>query len=384
MPALLLVGSQMRMGGAQRVLLTIARWFHERGTKVTVAFFYDKDGLHQRWQEEAPFPIINLRGWSNDSSLRNYFRLFGGVRRLYLLIRSEKFSAALTFTHHANLLGIPTAWLGGVPVRVASHRGRIYGFPRWQEWLHSQMINLGMAKCLLALSEGVRQEAIREGVKPERVIVIHNGVEKPSLDQGMRSRIRMELDVPDGAALLLSTGRLAPEKGHSVLMQSIPAVLERNKQVVVVIAGEGPLRAGLEEMARKLGVGSQVRFLGLRQDVLELAFAADLFVMPSISEGLGQALLEAMSVGTPVLASNVGGIPELIVDGITGRLVRPSDPGALAEAISDLLGDENERRRLGMAGKQFIAEHFTLEQMCQKYAWLLLGEGAGAEDRRNP
>jgi glycosyltransferase involved in cell wall biosynthesis len=299
-------------------------------------------------------------------------------------MRREKISAVLTFTHHANLLGIPISWLSGVPVRVASHRGRIYGFPRWQEWLHSQMINLGMANCLLALSEGVRQEAIREGVKPERVIVIHNGVEMPSLDQDSRSRIRKELNVPDGALLLLSTGRFAPEKGHSILLQAMPGVLERNIRVVFVFAGEGPLRPELEKMARKLGVDSQVRVLGLRQDVLELAHAADLFVMPSISEGLGQALLEAMSVGTPVLASNVGGIPELITDGVTGHLVRPSDPGALADAISDLLGNEIERRRLGMAGKQVIAEHFTLDRMCQKYARLLLGEGAGTEGTGNP
>ncbi|MEJ5202886.1 MAG: glycosyltransferase, partial [Anaerolineales bacterium] len=142
---ILFVGSQMAVGGSQMVLLQLADWFHAQGYHVAAAFFYDRDGLAEKWQERYSFPVVDLQAWKKGPALLKPLWLVRGILRLFLLIHRERFSAVMAFTHHSNLLALPLAWLAGIPVRVASHRGRILGFPRWQERLHAWMVNSRLA-----------------------------------------------------------------------------------------------------------------------------------------------------------------------------------------------------------------------------------------------
>ena len=139
----------MTTGGAQRALLRLARWFHEHGYVVKVVFFYDKDGLFEDWQQSYPFELVNLNAWSRSKKgLSKFIDLPQGLIKLYRLMRRGEFSYVITYTHHSNLLALPIAWFAGIPVRLAAHRGRIYGFPRWQERLHTWMVNAGIASAL--------------------------------------------------------------------------------------------------------------------------------------------------------------------------------------------------------------------------------------------
>ncbi len=297
-PRLLFLGSQMTTGGAQRVLLMLAGWFHKQGYPVTAVFLYDKDGLHAQWQSQADFPIVNLDAWTkggvNPGKLP---RLAGGMLRLWRLLRVERPDAVMTFTHHSNLIGIPLARLAGVPLRIASHRGRIYNFPGWLARLHAVMVNSPLTTRLVAVSDEVRRQSVEEGVRPDRIVLIPNAVELSPAAPDARARLRAWLQVPPGAALVLAVGRLNAEKGQSLLLQAVPAVLRRFPQTVFALAGDGPLHEELEEQAVQMGIAGRVRFLGVRQDVPDLLSAADLFVLPSRSEGMPNALLEAMAAG---------------------------------------------------------------------------------------
>jgi glycosyltransferase involved in cell wall biosynthesis len=367
--SILFLGSQMETAGAQRMLLEQASWFNNLGWHVDVAFLYDKEGLHQRWQKQYPFPIYNLKARTvQGTKIGNMFRLIGGVWRAARLIMSYRFDVIETFTHHSNLVGIPLAWLAGIKVRVATHHGLFHGFGRGLQRIHAWMVNCGMASCLVAVSEQVCQQALSEGVNAKKVRVIRNGVRLPDIDApAARARIRQEFLIGEDTRVALAVGRLQVEKGHSLLIEIIPEVISRVPNMVFWLAGIGSLRDVLENQVDSLGIRSQVRFLGLRQDIPDLMAAADLFVLPSRTEGMPGALLEAMGMGMAAVAFNISGVSEVIQHEKTGLLVPAEDGQALAQAIIRVFTDETERETLGVQAKHSIMDGFSLEKMCRHY-----------------
>ncbi len=373
--SILLVGTQMATGGAQKGLLDQARWFKAHGCEVAVAFFYDKEGLHQQWADAVDFPIHNLQAYQHGVGLPLQIgSLIGGLWRLWRSLARGKFDIVETFTHDSNLLGLPLAWLAGVPVRIATHRGEIENFPAWRERLHSWMINVGLARMLIAVSEQTRQKAIAEGVKPEKVAVILSGIDP--LDAGSaapRDRVRRELGLGPNDLFLLTVGRLMVQKGHEYLIQSVPQIVSRFPNALVGICGDGPLRASLEDQIERPGLLGRVKLLGMRADVAALLAAADVFVLPSLWEGLPRALLEAMASGLPAVATRVDGIQELVAHGVHGLLTPPRDSDALADAVIQLLENPRLRKEIGEAARAHVLQNHTVEGMCRKYYELMLG-----------
>jgi glycosyltransferase involved in cell wall biosynthesis len=370
--SILFLGTQMSVGGAQKVLLSQAEWFHQRGYPVMVAFFYDKEGLRERWEKQYDFRILDLEARHvGANSLLNLALLLRGLLRLGRLLRQERFSFAETFTPHSNLLGLPIAWLMGVPVRIGSHHGRIQNAPRWLEWLHGRLINSQVATALVAVSSRVKELAVTgEGIRPERVTLIPNGVTLPpdgAYPQEQIDHIRQIFDIHPDAPVLISVGRLSRQKGHRYLLEAMPSVLERFPHVVVLLVGDGPQRADLEQQARHLGVETSARFLGTRDDVYHLLAAADVFVLPSVSEGMPMALLEALGMGVAVVASNLTGIADVVEDGRHGLLTPPGKPDSLAHAVTRLLEDDDLRANLSQSGKQLVRQEYTVDRMCERY-----------------
>ena len=156
---------------------------------------------------------------------------------------------------------------------------------------------------------------------------------------------------------------LTGHKDHATLVEALALVRPLVPEVRLVIAGEGELRPALEAQVRARGLGDRVVFAGFRRDLDRLLPAFSVFCLSSRLEGLGTSLLDAMAFGVPVVATAAGGIPEAVEDGVTGRLAPPRDPGALAGALADVLGDEARRRAFGAAGRRRFLERFTAEHM---------------------
>ena len=372
--SLLFLGSQMTTGGAQRVLLDQANWFASRGYRVIAAFLYDKDDLYEQWQATTAFPLINLNSWGPGNRLKNVYRLLRGMLRLYRLMVREQFCAVETFTHHANLIGLPIAWVANVPLRIATHHGGAEGFPGWVIRVHQLVTNAGIATSLVAVSEHVRRQALtHERIRADRILVIPNGIDVNTgekFSHHERRKLRLTLGIEPDDFLVLTVGRLQEPKGHVFLLEAIPAVLESFPNTVFAFAGEGQLREDLESKARSLDITAAVHFLGNRPDIPSLLGVSDCFVLPSIWEGLPIALLEAMAAGLPVVATKVGGIEEVVTDNRNGLLVEPANPMALSRAIIQLLSSEEHRKHLGSAGKALVNEKYTLDQMCLRYEQL--------------
>jgi glycosyltransferase involved in cell wall biosynthesis len=225
--------------------------------------------------------------------------------------------------------------------------------------VQQRAIALGVGR-YIAVSQDLAQKLIaRMAIRPERIAVIHNGIDVPTAPPVLDAVLHAELSGPDAMPVVLSAARLIADKGIDVLLEAAAQV----PQARFVIAGEGPERDALLAQIRRLGLGDRVSLLGWRRDVRALLAASNLFVLPSRNEGFPISLLEALACGTPIIASRIGGIPEMITHEQTGLLVPVDDPAALADAISAMLASATMRERFARAGRAAALEHHRAEPM---------------------
>ncbi len=167
--------------------------------------------------------------------------------------------------------------------------------------------------------------------------------------------------MPDEATVCISVGRLVPVKGHADLIRGFAHALSEQEDLVLLLAGDGELRDELTALVAELSLGDRVRFLGWRDDTADLLAGSDIFVLPSLNEGLGLVLIEAMAANLPVVATRVGGVPEVVEEGQTGLLVEARNPDRISNAILRLARDRALRERMGRAGRERADEHFSIQ-----------------------
>lgn len=363
----------MATGGAQKGLLDQARCFHARGCNVQAAFIYDKAGVHETWQQQEVFPIHNLRMYDpNASFIQRSIIFLRGLFRLWKFMRREKFDIVETFTHDSNLIGLPIAWLAGVPVRIATHRGLDERFPGWRLKLHTLMINMGIADTFVAVSHEIGRQAQAEGVSPGKIRVIMNGVTPLDVESVDVNEVRQTLNLRKGDLFLLAVGRLTYQKGFDILIDAIPALIQKYPHLTVNICGGGELMADLQAQISDLGLSDHVKLLGNWSNVAPLLAIADIFILSSRFEGLSRAMLEAMAAGLPVVATKVQGMEEVITDGVHGLLIASEDPQALSKALIQMVEHPGIRKQMGRAAQAHIMASYTTDIMFHKYYDLML------------
>jgi glycosyltransferase involved in cell wall biosynthesis len=180
--------------------------------------------------------------------------------------------------------------------------------------------------------------------------------------------VRRELGIAEDALLIGSIGLLWYIKGYDYLLRAMPAIIKRAPEAQLALVGSGQDESKLRQLAEDLAIASKVHFLGWREDIPRLLSALDVYVQPSLSEGLPMSILEAAATGLPIVATNVGGIPEIITDGRYGMLVAPGDEAALAEAVGDLLADTASRETFGAQVRKHVMQHFSADSMAAAYA----------------
>ena len=368
MKRLFLFGSQITVGGAQRVLLDQAQWFYDKGYDVQAVFFYDKDGLLEEWSSRYPFPITALSVYRRGAGIvKNFSGLFRGFLGLIRMLRQVKPDYFESFTHDANLMGIPAAWLCGIKGRFAAHHGQFVGQSGLARALHTRVINSGMTEKLICVSERAKRQALSEGIHEEKIKVIFNGVRPVDADPVVREQTRSELGLGDADVMILSVGRLVPEKAQQHLVKAAELLKEKHPEYCYFIAGEGPCREALEQQIQSIGVQDRFRLLGSRADVDRLLNAADLFVLYSDTEGMPVSLMEAMSAGLPCVASDLEGIAQLIPDERYGSLIPSGDAELLADTIEKALSDPIKKAACGKAAAKRIRDSFSLDASCRQY-----------------
>jgi len=299
-----------------------------------------------------------------------------GFTRLLRSGRPDVFHAHLSWPLAAKY-GLVSALLARVPAVVAT----VQLIPEMELDRSSRLQLRAIARrtgCSIAVSRDIAAELVtRFGWPAERIEVVHNAVDLDRFRAAEGPRLRAELTGGEERPVVLTAARLDEQKGHPVLIRAAAEIPE----ALFVLAGEGPRRAALQELAAELGIADRVLFLGHRTDIPELLAASDVFALPSLYEGSSLAVLEAMAAGRAVVSSAIGGTDELLTDGEDGLLVAPGDSPALASALRRLLGDGELRADLGRAARARAERDFSRGAMAGRvtaiYRRLLGGGPAG-------
>ena len=294
-----------------------------------------------------------------------------GWASLVRLMRRERIDVLHTHKFGSNAWGAVLAPLGRVPVFVAHEHTWSYEGEPVRRFVDRELIARRSAAFVAVSREDRRRMIEVERIAPEDVTFVANGID--AVPPGDGERVRRELGVPEGAPLLGAVAVLREQKGLDVLVRAMAEVLREIPEARLAVAGEGPERASLEALAAELGIAPCVMLLGNRSDVPDLLAAFDVAVSASWFEGSPLAAMEYMDAGLPIVATRVGGMPDLIDDGVHGRLVEAGDSDGLAAAVVDLLRDPERARAMGERARERRRAEFdldgtvrTLEEMYEK------------------
>jgi glycosyltransferase involved in cell wall biosynthesis len=368
-----LLNTLMEAGGAQKAMLQLARGLASRGHYVRVATMYDKGGFVPRFEERFGLEITDLRmKRPGTSAVPNAVWAVRGVRHLRRALMEHGTEVLQTFSHYSNVIGPIVARTAGVPVCVSSQRMRLQGRPWVLRAADRWTVNRAWADRMVAVSDAIRDYCVEDaGIRADRIVTIPNGLDVSEMDRASDSadriidRKREGLGENDVVASVVA--RLHPQKGHIYLLEAVADLIGRHPRLRVLLIGEGNDRGELGNRITDMGLEKVVRLLGDRHDVPELLAISDLFVLPSLWEGMPNAVLEAMAARLPVVATAVDGTAEVVVHGETGWLVPPADSAALARAVEEALTDVERRRKLGVAGRRRVEMEFTLDRYVDRF-----------------
>ncbi len=363
-PTFVIVINSLGAGGAERSLADILPHLHERGVRPLVVCFKTPDVGFEREVREAGTEVVVLPSRS----------LLDHMRRLRRILRSEKASLVYTALFDAHLVGRIAAIGTGIPVlsnitNVAYAPAR-YADPNVnaRKLRFLRVIDGWTARHLTkhfhAVSGAVKESTVQSlGVDPAAVTVVYRGRGRERL--GMpgperREQTRALLGLGQDVPVLITVGRQEYQKGQRYLLEAMPALAERWPELVALLVGrDGHSSAELRDLASSLELGDRLRFLGHRTDVADLLTAADIFVFPSVYEGLGGASLEAMAMGLPMVVADIPALREVVTPGENGVAVPAADSAALAEAIAGLLSNPEQRRLFGDRSIEIFEERFS-------------------------
>lgn len=339
-------------GGQNQVLLT-ATGLRARGHRVVVVAHPDGE-LRKRLPADMEVVLLAPRNEVDLPAAWHLSRLFRGVQP-DVVHAHDPHGVAVAAT--ALSIASPPRRPALVAARRVDFHLKGNSFSRWK---YRQVDRFVTA------SEAIRLLLIEDGVPADRTVTVHEGIDVDRVVGVESVSVREQYWFPPHSLIVGNIAALVPHKGQKHLIDAAAIVVREMPEARFLVLGEGELRASLEQQIKHLHLSQHVVLAGFRADVLAVLKGLDLFVMSSVTEGLGTSLLDAMAASRAIVATRAGGIPEVVVDGETGLLVPPRDPRALAQAILDLLRDEPKRRRFADAGFARVRQRFSVDRMIEE------------------
>jgi len=344
MLSFLFIDTERVWRGGQDQLLTLIRGLRQRGHNVHLVC-QPRTYLETRAAEAGIF--VHPVAIRSEMGLVSLLRLISNFRR----IRPE----ILAFnTPRAIIMGTLASRFSSIEARIIFRR---VNFPLRNNFFTRFKYTWGI-NCIVAISESIRWQLEACGIPSSKIRTIYEGIDLSLYPKRTAGKARR----PEEPVVIGTVAHLSREKGLDHLIEAASLIPGVQKRLRFVIVGTGDCLPGLKELAQKKGLAEVIQFAGFHSNTYQYMKSFDIFALPSLSEGLSSAILEAMATSLPIVATEVGGIPELVKDGENGLLVAPADPSALARAIQRLADNPEESRRMGLRGRERMEEQFTLER----------------------
>ncbi|NIN68386.1 MAG: glycosyltransferase [Anaerolineae bacterium] len=361
---ILFLASSLPVGGAERQLQTLVRNLRRDRFEPIICCARTPGAVGEELRSDG-FVVHSdlIRGRYDLSLVFRLLRLINKEAIDLLYVRNE-----LNVTVCATLASL----LSRVPIVVGVHATS--RLRRRRRVALANKVLMPFIDRFVAVAQAHKSYLVRrEGLDPNKIVVIHNGVDGHRFEGAPAASLREELDIPPNATTAGIVAVLRPEKAHEVFLEAVARVYQSFPSAYFLIVGDGPERERLEKMSERLGIESRVRFCGHRADVASVLADIDVVLLSSdpVVETFPMALLEAMAAGKPVVATRVGSVPEMVVDGVTGYLVPPRSPEAMAHQMLHLLADGELRAEMGAAGRQRVNMRFTTKRMVAETEQLL-------------
>lgn len=347
----------LKVGGLEQIIYDIATKLDQNKYRVSVWCFGRGGEIADRLKENR----VDVKFINIDS----YYNILN-ILKLAILVKKYEPDIIHSHTYFSNTIGRIAGIISRVPVMI-SHVHNVYSNYSKRNLLIERLLSNYTDK-VICCSEAVRNFVLKyEKINMHKTVIIYNGVNHREIQRSQDiSYLREFLGIYKNVITIICVASLTEKKGHEYLLKAILEIEKEFQKLKFIIVGDGPLKKRLKNLAEELNIQDLVIFTGIRNDIPNLLKIADIFVLPSLTEGLPLAAIEAMSVGLPVVATAVGGVPEIIKDGITGYLVPPKNPKALGNTILNLIKDKKNMEKVGLNGKKVIIENFTTEKMINK------------------
>ncbi len=387
-PRILQLVDSFNEGGSERQAFQLSRLLRDSGRYEVFVATLNPDGV---LRAEAETLVSEIRSYP----LKSFYDYNAGVQlsNLVRYLRTNSIDLIHTHDFYTNIFGMTAGLLANVGARIASRRETACMRSRSQ--LVVQRIGYALAHKIIANSEAVRSKLIEEGISEKRITVIHNGIDVKRLETPMPASreaslrtLGLERAIPCQALVTIVANMRHEVKDYPMFLTAAQLIKKVVPETGFLLAGEGELRSSLEQLARQLGLTESIFFLNRCNEISQLLNASDVCVLSSKAEGFSNSILEYMAAGRPVVATNVGGASEAIVEGETGYLVAAGDYEALAKRILSLLRSPESARAMGEKGKQRALQNFSSSTLLQKtselYDGLLKKRVVGDNTERRP
>jgi glycosyltransferase involved in cell wall biosynthesis len=348
----LYVLAALPVGGAEELLMTEVDGLDKQRFSPLVCVISEKGPIGELI-EKMGIPVIPLHRMNKHQF---DYRI---IQDLYRLIRSENVQVVHTQLYDGNKYGRISAWLARVPCIISTYQN-IYARRRIKYHLINWALSFVNDR-IIAVSRAVKENVVHyDKISPEKVRVLYNCIDPSKFQRNSDGQeVRRRFGIGPEDYLIGVIGRLEEQKGHIYLLEALARLVSEFPQIKVLIVGKGNLRPFLEKKAQELGLSKNVLFLGVQKPINPILEALDLFLLPSLWEGFSLAILEAMSMGLPVVATAVGGAAEVIHSGIDGLLISPKDVPGLVAAIRDAVQHPKKFLEMGQNGKKTVSENFS-------------------------
>lgn len=357
--------TELERGGAETLLLDLCLHMPKDKFDVSIGYLRGQGLLADEFRNNG-IPVESFKLSSRLDLI--------GLLKIVRFLREHKFDIMHTHLIDADIYGFLAAKFAGVKVIVSTkHNPDDFRKTQSPAILLDSFIANHTHK-IIAVSCAVRDFLIKyQKIKPEKIEVIYNGIDiEKFTPKKEKQQAKIALNLKPENFIIGCIARFNAQKGHKYLIEAIPNIIANIHDVHFIFAGIGPLSDTIRKQAEMLKILDKITFLGLRTDIAAILNAMDIFVLPSLWEGLGIVLLEAQAAGVPVVASKVDGIMEVVQDNKTGVLVLPEDSEQIAQAIISLIKHPDMAKSYGMTGRQYVTQNFSIEQMTKKIESLYL------------